>query len=411
MVFLLRNVAFRRNAAFLIRSQRIIPLRVSRAAPVMSLTVPSFGEANPIYFANKLKMRLSTYSNIRLGNGPWEYGYNLVNDISNYYAQRGYKHDEERGLMDVLITYVKNLHQDSGNGRKMTVPELASFLEDLLTLEHETIATPEILTVSRQEALKKIGAFFEEKEPVSLHISIAWNIEEEWLRGCVRILRAFHLFRWDPGLTFLYAVDVVFSLWALEAQADPDQLAELLQLFAAFSYCPSQHFVDAVLRSRDPSQPVLPDKLKQEAQVALAGACLGLEAFAPYVRTVADSLMRQPPDPELHGTACRLVWSLAVFRDLRPEDCKRLLCHTPPQQGRSVQDGFMLRQGVQTLGPQALHLDLTPIQQQALESSKADWLEATSCEAGQRARDRLLPLILHLRQAGFQVPRTCSTLR
>ncbi len=92
-----------------------------------------------------------------------------------------------------------------------------------------------------------------------------------------------------------------------------------------------------MLRSRDPSQPVLLGKLKEEAQVALAGACLGLEVFAPYVRTVADSVIRQPPDPELHSTACKLVWSLAVFRDLRPEDCKQLLCHTLPQQERSVQ--------------------------------------------------------------------------
>jgi hypothetical protein len=61
--------------------------------------VPSFGEANPAYFAKKLKARLSTYSRFA-GNGPWEYGYRLVNDISAYYAARGYRHDEVQQALD-----------------------------------------------------------------------------------------------------------------------------------------------------------------------------------------------------------------------------------------------------------------------------------------------------------------------
>lgn len=55
--------------------------------------LPSYADADPAYFARKWKGRLSTYSRFA-GNGPWEYGYALVNDMSKHFAERGYKCDE-----------------------------------------------------------------------------------------------------------------------------------------------------------------------------------------------------------------------------------------------------------------------------------------------------------------------------
>lgn len=63
---------------------------------------------------------------------------------------------QEKGLMDVLIGYAKNV-QASGKGRRMTVTDLAAFLEDLITLKHDTIATAEILTVARDEVVCSPG--------------------------------------------------------------------------------------------------------------------------------------------------------------------------------------------------------------------------------------------------------------
>lgn len=58
--------------------------------------------------------------------------------------------------MDVLIGYAKNV-QASGKGTRMTVTDLAAFLEDLITLKHDTIATAEILTVARDEVISSLS--------------------------------------------------------------------------------------------------------------------------------------------------------------------------------------------------------------------------------------------------------------
>lgn len=102
-------------------------------------------------------------------------------------------------------------------------------------------------------------------------------------------------------------------------------------------------FVAAVLEGRNLSQPVPPEvpALTQEADVVAAAACLGLQAFKQYARTVAEHVMKAAPDPLLHSAACRLVWSLAVFGDLTPSDCERLLQHPRPL-SRSLQVRFNL---------------------------------------------------------------------
>lgn len=63
----------------------------------------------------------------------------------------------------------------------------------------------------------------------------------------------------------------------------------------------------------------------------------------------------------------------------------------------------MLRQGVQTLGPRALDLQLGPDQREALEDSRADWLQATNSMRSGTHSKRLVTLRGHLLDAGFQV--------
>lgn len=101
------------------------------------------------------------------------------------------------------------------------------------------------------QALERMAAFFQERGQQPLHpifreaqeeesdpSRTAWDQQTPWLEACVRILRAFHTFRWDPRPGFLQALDVTFSMWSLETGADAALLGQLLQLFAAYSYCP-----------------------------------------------------------------------------------------------------------------------------------------------------------------------------
>lgn len=113
------------------------------------------------------------------------------------------------------------------------------------------------------QALDRMAELFQERGREPLHpvfqgtqeeasdpSQLAWEQQTAWLEGCVRILRAFHLFGWDPKPGFLQALDVTFSMWALEATPDAALLGRLLQLFAAFSYCPGVF--------QDPTRPALP---------------------------------------------------------------------------------------------------------------------------------------------------------